>query len=42
MSRSAFLWRVRLRRVALARLMRRAELDAAMSHTEALLREWTT
>lgn len=40
MSRRRHLWLVRRQRLALARLLRRAELDVSMSHTEALLTEW--
>lgn len=40
MSRSQRLWRIRLRRVALARLLRRAEAEKAMQHLDGLLSEW--
>jgi hypothetical protein len=40
MSRRRHLWLVRRQRVALARLLRRCELDTSMAHTAALLTEW--
>jgi hypothetical protein len=40
MRRRRHLWAVRRRRVALARLIRRAELDASQARVAALLTEW--